>query len=68
MADMDPNSVSKLRVVDLREHLSKRGLSTSGLKAELVKRLKEALEEEQGEISVIFLYTCSVLSAALCTL
>lgn len=47
MADLDSGSVSKLRVVDLREHLSTRGLPTSGLKADLVKRLKEALENEQ---------------------
>lgn len=48
MADLDAGSLSKLRVVDLREHLSSRGLPTSGLKADLVKRLKEALENEQG--------------------
>lgn len=50
MADLslDPDSLSKLRVVDLREHLSNRGLSTSGLKAELVERLREALEKEQS--------------------
>lgn len=44
MADLDPESLNKLRVVDLREHLSTRGLSTSGLKADLVKRLREAIE------------------------
>lgn len=46
MADLDPESLNKLRVVDLREHLSTRGLSTSGLKADLVKRLREAIETE----------------------
>ena len=55
MADLDPESLNKLRVVDLREHLSTRGLSTSGLKADLVKRLREALETEtNGKYQVFF--------------
>lgn len=40
---------AKLKVVELRAELSARGLDTKGNKAVLVKRLKEALEEEIGE-------------------
>jgi len=38
---------SKIIVVDLREALSKRGLSTDGLKADLVNRLQARLDEEE---------------------
>lgn len=58
MADLDPDSLSKLRVIDLREHLSSRGLPTSGLKAELVNRLREALlsaEEENGKFRFVYI-------------
>lgn len=55
MADLDPELLSKLRVVDLREHLSIRGLPTSGLKADLVKRLREALENERRGIMAFLL-------------
>lgn len=46
---------AKLKVVDLRSELSARGLDTKGNKAALVKRLKDALEQElkQG-LSYIF--------------
>lgn len=37
---------AKLKVVELRAELSKRGLDSKGNKPALVKRLKEALEEE----------------------
>ncbi|XP_018576808.1 heterogeneous nuclear ribonucleoprotein U-like protein 2 [Anoplophora glabripennis] len=37
---------AKLKVVDLRSELSARGLDTKGNKAALVKRLKDALEQE----------------------
>lgn len=40
---------AKLKVVELRAELSKRGLDTKGNKPVLVKRLKEALEEELTE-------------------
>uniref|UniRef100_A0A0K8RDA0 Putative nucleic acid-binding protein n=1 Tax=Ixodes ricinus TaxID=34613 RepID=A0A0K8RDA0_IXORI len=46
MATLTGVDLPKLRVVDLKEHLSERGLSTSGLKADLVKRLQTALDEE----------------------
>ena len=36
-------AISKFKVGELRDQLSMRGLSTSGLKAELVERLREAM-------------------------
>jgi U2 small nuclear ribonucleoprotein A' len=39
-------SVSSMRVVDLKSELEKRGLSTKGVKAELVQRLTEAIDSE----------------------
>ncbi|GFT38831.1 hypothetical protein NPIL_503481 [Nephila pilipes] len=48
MADFDIESVSRLRVIELREQLTKRGLPTTGLKEELVKRLRDAMESEQS--------------------
>ncbi|KAJ8922232.1 hypothetical protein NQ315_004169, partial [Exocentrus adspersus] len=41
-----PIDPAKLKVVDLRSELSARGLDTKGNKAALVKRLKDALEQE----------------------
>ncbi|RZC32764.1 heterogeneous nuclear ribonucleoprotein U-like protein 2, partial [Asbolus verrucosus] len=43
---LDP---AKLKVVELRAELSKRGLDSKGNKPALVKRLKEALEQELKE-------------------
>eukprot|EP00658_Telonema_sp_P-2_P050616 TRINITY_DN38639_c0_g2_i1.p1 TRINITY_DN38639_c0_g2~~TRINITY_DN38639_c0_g2_i1.p1 ORF type:complete len:352 (+),score=122.40 TRINITY_DN38639_c0_g2_i1:117-1058(+) len=53
-----PASISKLKVVELRAELSKRGAPTKGLKAELVERLHELRQAESGsqageEISVV---------------
>ncbi|XP_066152359.1 heterogeneous nuclear ribonucleoprotein U-like protein 2 [Euwallacea fornicatus] len=42
---MDPE---KLKVVDLRKELQQRGLDTKGVKAALVKRLKDALDAESA--------------------
>jgi hypothetical protein len=43
MSDVNPRS---LKVTELRKELEKRGLDTSGLKAALVERLEEALDDE----------------------
>lgn len=40
---------SKLRVVDLRRELRARGLPSSGLKAQLIEKLEQALEMEELE-------------------
>ncbi|KAL1929933.1 hypothetical protein VTP01DRAFT_1087 [Rhizomucor pusillus] len=44
---MLPDDLSKLRVVDLREELTKRNLPTKGKKDELVARLQEAVNSEK---------------------
>lgn len=43
---MSAKSLSKMLVKDLKEELDKRGLNTQGLKAELVKRLEDAMKSE----------------------
>lgn len=45
-ASIDP---SKLKVAELKKELEKRGLDSSGKKAELVSRLEDALS---GEFSI----------------
>ena len=46
MSDIDPK---KLKVAELREELKARGLDAKGNKAQLVKRLEEAIAEESGD-------------------
>ena len=46
MADIDPDTMN---VAELRSELSKRGLGTKGNKAQLQKRLHEAIAEEDGK-------------------
>ena len=51
MSDIDPK---KLKVAELREELSERGLDTKGNKAQLVKRLQKALVAEQNDGMIKF--------------
>jgi len=46
---MDLNKLNGMKVPDLKKALEDRGLGTTGLKADLVERLKAALSSEGGE-------------------
>ena len=46
VAAMKEEDVSKLKVAELKEELKKRELAVSGLKADLAKRLLEAVKDE----------------------
>ena len=43
-----PTDLKKLKVTELRDELSKRGLDTKGVKDDLIARLAEAMETEGG--------------------
>ncbi|RLN57241.1 hypothetical protein BBJ29_003362 [Phytophthora kernoviae] len=46
---LDVSDLSRLKVKDLQRELKKRGLDTSGLKAVLLLRLKEYLQQEEAD-------------------
>lgn len=60
---MDP---AKLKVVELRSQLGKRGLDTKGNKAVLVERLRKALEDETGDRKLsLFTHLYSIINVVL---
>jgi hypothetical protein len=46
---MEKNKINDLKVTELKKMLQDRGLSTAGLKADLVERLKAAIESSEGD-------------------
>jgi len=45
----DGSDITKMKVAELKQALSQRGLTTDGLKADLVNRLRASLDVEEGE-------------------
>lgn len=57
---MDP---AKLKVIELRAELQARGLDIKGIKAVLVERLREALEEESGQGMLVSILSSLYISS-----
>lgn len=57
---MDP---AKLKVIELRAELQARGLDIKGIKAVLVERLREALEEESGQGMLVSILSSPYISS-----
>ncbi len=51
MSSVSVSDVPNLKVADLKKELQNRGLSTAGLKAELVERLQDAIKGGNSENS-----------------
>jgi len=70
MSEIDP---SKLKVTELKDELKKRGLDTKGVKAQLVKRLEQALRNTLGDPEdgilnssfIVFEYFCNLYQYSL---
>uniref|UniRef100_A0A3B3CYT7 SAP domain-containing protein n=1 Tax=Oryzias melastigma TaxID=30732 RepID=A0A3B3CYT7_ORYME len=45
----DFKKISELRVVDLKSELKRRNLDTTGVKSILLARLKQAIQDEDGD-------------------
>ena len=59
------SALGKLRVAELREELQQEGLSTHGLKAELVERLYSLLLEGE-RLAVLWLHLVATCSHVAC--